>query len=254
MANSIIPLFLSQSYQDAWADYMRAMTVPNFSKWDYVILTASNEQRAEGFRMQIEERLNAGFLPKGTHFAVLPDPDGKRVGSGGATLNVIRYIAEQTGKSAENAFEGLRILVIHSGGDSKRVPQYSALGKLFSPVPHELPNGRASTLFDEFMIAMASVPSRIREGMLLLSGDVLLLFNPLLIDYSGEGAAAISFKEHVETGKNHGVFLSGEDGNVAQFLHKQTVETLKAKGAVNQQECVDIDTGAVIFSTKMLQA
>ncbi|MBQ7942817.1 MAG: bifunctional fucokinase/L-fucose-1-P-guanylyltransferase [Lachnospiraceae bacterium] len=254
MANSIIPLFLSQSYQDAWADYMRAMTVPNFSKWDYVILTASNEQQAEGFRMQIEERLNAGFLPKGTHFAVLPDPDGKRVGSGGATLNVIRYIAEQTGKSAENAFEGLRILVIHSGGDSKRVPQYSALGKLFSPVPHELPNGRASTLFDEFMIAMASVPSRIREGMLLLSGDVLLLFNPLLIDYSGEGAAAISFKEHVETGKNHGVFLSGEDGNVAQFLHKQTVETLKAKGAVNQQECVDIDTGAVIFSTKMLQA
>ena len=27
--------------------------------------------------------------------------------------------------------------------------------------------------------------------MLLLSGDVLLLFNPLLIDYSGKNAAAI---------------------------------------------------------------
>lgn len=254
MSNTIIPLFLSQSYQDAWADYMRAMTVPNFSKWDYVILTASNEQQAEGFRMQLKERRVAGFLPDGTHFAVLPDPDGKRVGSGGATLNVIRYIAEQTGRTSENVFEGLRVLVIHSGGDSKRVPQYSALGKLFSPVPHELPNGRASTLFDEFMIAMASVPSRIREGMLLLSGDVLLLFNPLLIDYSGEGAAAISFKEHVETGKNHGVFLSGEDGNVAQFLHKQTVETLKNKGAVNEQECVDIDTGAVIFSSQMLNS
>ena len=66
------------------------------------------------------------------------------------------------------------MLVIHSGGDSKRVPQYSALGKLFSPVPHELPNGRSSTLFDEFMICMSSVPSRIREGMVLLSGDVLL--------------------------------------------------------------------------------
>lgn len=63
--------------------------------------------------------------------------------------------------------------MIHSGGDSKRVPQYSALGKLFSPVPHELPNGRSSTLFDEFMICMSSVPSRIREGMVLLSGDVL---------------------------------------------------------------------------------
>ena len=74
------------------------------------------------------------------------------------------------------------------------MPQYSALGKLFSPVPHELPNGRNSTLFDEFMISMSSVPSRIREGMVLLSGDVLLLFNPLQIDYNNVGAAAISFK------------------------------------------------------------
>ena len=78
-----------------------------------------------------------------------------------------------------------------SGGDSKRVPQYSALGKLFSPVPHELPNGRSSTLFDEFMICMSSVPSRIREGMVLLSGDVLLLFNPLQIDYNNVGAALL---------------------------------------------------------------
>lgn len=53
---------------------------------------------------------------------------------------------------------GKRVLVIHSGGDSKRVPQYSALGKLFSPVPHMLPDGRSSTLFDEFLIAMSAVP------------------------------------------------------------------------------------------------
>lgn len=242
-------LFLSQSYKDTWADYVRSITHERFSGWDYVILTASNEQQAEGFRAQLNERMNAGFLPLGTKFAVIPDPDGKRVGSGGATLGVIRYIAEDTGRAD---FSGLRILVIHSGGDSKRVPQYSALGKLFSPVPHELPNGRAATLFDEFMIAMSSVPSRIREGMLLLSGDVLLLFNPLQIDYSGVGAAAISFKEDVQTGKNHGVFLRGEDGNVARFLHKQTVEALQGWGAVNARGCVDIDTGAIIFSADML--
>jgi fucokinase len=102
------------------------------------------------------------------------------------------------------------------------------------------------------MIAMSSVPSRIREGMLLLSGDVLLLFNPLQIDYSGNGAAAISFKENVETGKNHGVFLNGANGRVAKFLHKQTVESLRACGAVNERGAVDIDTGAVIFSSDML--
>ena len=197
-------IFLAQSYKDTWDDYQRSLTRANFVCWDYIILTASNEQQAEGFRAQLAERKEQGLLPEHSHFAVIPDPEGKRVGSGGATLGVIKYIAQHAG-SAD--FSGLRILVIHSGGDSKRVPQYSALGKLFSPVPHELPNGRTSTLFDEFLIAMSSVPSRIREGMLLLSGDVLLLFNPLQIDYSGSGAAAISFKEHVETGKNHGVFL-----------------------------------------------
>lgn len=244
-------IFLTQSYKDTWDDYQRSLTRANFICWDYIILTASNEQQAEGFRAQLAEREALGLLPEHTHFAVIPDPEGKRVGSGGATLGVIKYIAEHAG-SAD--FSGLRILVIHSGGDSKRVPQYSALGKLFSPVPHELPNGRTSTLFDEFLIAMSSVPSRIREGMLLLSGDVLLLFNPLQIDYSGIGAAAISFKEEVETGKNHGVFLRGEDGSVLRFLHKQTVESLKVQGAVNERGAVDIDTGAVIFSADMLGA
>ncbi|MDD6094613.1 MAG: L-fucokinase [Clostridia bacterium] len=244
-------LFLSQSYIDAWEDYKRSLVRSDFPVWDYVILTASNDRQAEGFNAQIETRRENNLLPKKTHFAVIPDPDGKRVGSGGATLGVIRYIAERE-NSAD--FDRLRILVIHSGGDSKRVPQYSALGKLFSPVPHELPDGRSSTLFDEFMISMSTVPGRIREGMLLLSGDVLLLFNPLLIDYSGSGAAAISFKEDAETGKNHGVFLRGEDGNVKKCLQKQSVEVLRAAGAVNDRNCVDIDTGAVIFSKEMLKS
>ena len=244
-------LFLSQSYMDTWDDYERSLNREGFPVWDYIILTASNENQAEGFRAQINERLNQGLLPYATHFAVIPDRDGKRVGSGGATLGVIKYIAEHIGK---NDFSGLRILVIHSGGDSKRVPQYSALGKLFSPVPHKLPNGRNATLFDEFMMSMSSVPARIREGMVLLSGDVLLLFNPLQIDYSGSGAAAISFKEKVEVGKNHGVFLRGEDGCVKKFLHKQTVEALQGFGAVNESGKVDIDTGAVIFSVEMLKS
>lgn len=244
---NLFSLFLSQSYQDCWDDYNRSLKSPLYPFWDYIVLTASNEQQAEGFRKQIAERKS--MLPSRTKFAVIPDRDGKRVGSGGATLSVLRYLHEQ-----EGSFENLRVLVIHSGGDSKRVPQYSALGKLFSPVPHELPDGRNSTLFDEFLICMSSVASRIREGMLLLSGDVLLLLNPLQIDYNGRGAAAISFKEKVETGKNHGVFLNGENDNVRSFLHKQTVETLKAHGAVNENDFVDIDTGAVIFSSKMLES
>lgn len=244
-------LFLSQSYKDAWADYNRSLRNSKFVCWDYVVLTASNDLQAKGYEAQINERKNNGTLPKQTQFLVIPDKDGKRVGSGGATLGVINEIVKLNG-SAD--FSGLRILVIHSGGDSKRVPQYSALGKLFSPVPHELPDGRSSTLFDEFLIAVSSMPSRIKAGMVMLSGDVLLLFNPLQIDYSGKGAAAISFKEKVSVGKNHGVFLKGEDDNVQEFLHKQKEETLTERGAVNELGYVDIDTGAVIFSSDMLSS
>lgn len=250
---NLTSLFLSQSYLDTWEDYKRSVTLDEFPVWDYIILTASNENQAEGYREQLKIRQN--FLPQKTTFAVIPDEGGQRVGSGGATLSVIKYIYDrEKALTGRGHFDHLRILVIHSGGDSKRVPTYSALGKLFSPVPHKLPDGRSSTLFDEFMISMSSVASRIREGMVLLSGDVLLLFNPLQIDFPGRGAAAISFKEHVETGKNHGVFLNSADGNVRKFLHKQTVETLRKMGAVNANDCVDIDTGAVVFAPDMLDS
>ncbi|MBR2275306.1 MAG: bifunctional fucokinase/L-fucose-1-P-guanylyltransferase, partial [Lachnospiraceae bacterium] len=240
-------LYLSQSYQDAWSDYQRSLKAPSFPVWDYIILTASNEHQATGFLAQIESRRS--YLPEKTKLAVISDEGGVRVGSGGATLSVLKYLREQ-----EESFANLRVLVIHSGGDSKRVPQYSALGKLFSPVPHALPDGRSSTLFDEFLIAMSAIPGRIREGMLLLSGDVLLLFNPLLVDWSGSGAAVISFKEDAETGKDHGVFLRGEDGMVRAFLHKQSVERLRSVGAVNEAGAVDIDTGALFFGVDILNA
>lgn len=245
-------LFLSQSYEDAWTDYEKSLKKRYFIHWDYVILTASNEDQAKAFEAQIDFRLKQGLLPKQTTYAVLPDPDGKRVGSGGATFNVMKYIREQS--DDEDCFKNKRILVIHSGGDSKRVPQYSACGKLFSPVPRELPDGRRSTLFDEFIIGMSGMPSRFKEGMLILSGDVLLLFNPLQIDFQFNGAAAISIKEHVETGKNHGVFLGDESGYVRQFLHKMSVERLTEVGAVNAHGNVDIDTGAIMLDHNLLNA
>lgn len=291
-------LFLRQSYMDSWEEYQRGIRSKNIIHWDYVILTASGEEQAEGYRRQIAERQKGGFLSPSTVYAVLPDPEGKRVGSGGATFHVLKYIAEQNCAGGENAagknaneknadekntdekntdekkidekstevkpgcveealsaiFKGKRILVIHSGGDSKRVPQYSVCGKLFSPVPRELPDGRASTLFDEFMISMAGVAGRIPEGMLVLSGDVLLLFNPLQIDAQFHGAAAISIKESVLVGQEHGVFLNNGSDMVGRFLHKQSAETLQKLGAVNDKGYVDLDTGAVLLDAELLGA
>lgn len=241
-------LFLQQSYHDQYDTYLLALEgeVPN---WDYIVLTASNEKQASAYWQQIEHRLLHDKLPSDTKYMVLPDPDGQRVGSGGATLHVMNEIMKDC---PHKDFAGLKILCIHSGGDSKRVPQYSACGKLFSPVPRMLPDGRRSTLFDEFMIGMSGVPSRISDGMLLCSGDVLLLFNPLQIDFYTKGAAAFSIKEHVSTAQNHGVYLADEQGNVGRFLHKQTEASLQQSGAVNEREQCNIDTGALIFDSNIL--
>lgn len=87
-------LFLRQSYIDAWQDYQRSLRKKSFAQWDYIVLTASNEEQAEAFRSQISYRQEKHVLPCRTKYLVLPDPDGKRVGSGGATLQVLRKLAE----------------------------------------------------------------------------------------------------------------------------------------------------------------
>ncbi|MGM9647477.1 MAG: L-fucokinase [Eubacteriales bacterium] len=242
-------LFLRQSYADAYGEYNRSIGGRDYPVWDYIILTAATPLQAQSYRAQIEYRRAAGKLPEQTRFLVVPDRDGHRVGSGGATLSVLREVAALRGSGD---FTGLKLLVIHSGGDSKRIPQYSACGKLFSPVPRRLPDGRRSTLFDEFLIGMTGIPARIRDGMLVLSGDVLLLFNPLQMEFYTSGGAALSFQKDVDTGKNHGVFLGNQKGLVEKFLHKQSPETLAKAGAVDRAGNVDIDTGAILLSSEVL--
>lgn len=242
-------IFLTQSYETAWQEYDYVLNSERAVRWDWVVITASNEKQAQAYREQIAYRLENQYLPKGSRYVVIPDPDGKRVGSGGATLNVLKYIAENTDGEP---FVGKRILVIHSGGDSKRVPQYSACGKLFAPVPRMLPSGIRSTLFDEFMVMLAGVAPRMNEGMLVISGDIVLLFNPLQVDLKHKGAAALSIKEPVEIGVDHGVFQSSDNLVVNKFLHKQPENILRKEGAVNDRNCVDLDTGTIWFDSDIL--
>ena len=248
MSTNYKNLFLRQSYLDQTELYEKVLQ-GKVTAWDYVVITASNEEQAFGYRQQIDFRLNNNRLPKKTKYLVVPDLNGERVGSGGATLNLLNEIVKDSGKKD---FKGLKILVLHSGGDSKRVPQYSACGKLFSPVPRVLSDGRRSTIFDEFMIGFCGVANRINDGAVFCSGDVVLLFNPLQIDFYARGAAAFSIKENVETGKNHGVYLADKDGNVGMFLHKLSIEKLRELNAVDNSDNVNIDTGAMFFDSNIL--
>lgn len=65
---------------------------------------------------------------------------------------------------------------------------------------------------------------------------------------------ALSIKEPAEIGKNHGVYRVDGAGNVGGFLHKKTVNQLQELGAVDTQENVDIDTGAVILDSDILKS
>src|SRR5665647_70026 len=90
--------FLTQSYNDNWKDYQYILTHTKPVRWDVFVVTASNERQAEAYREQISYRARNGWLPSGTRYVGIPDPDGKRVGSGGATLNVLRKLLEQAGE------------------------------------------------------------------------------------------------------------------------------------------------------------
>lgn len=220
------------------------------TEWDIVVLTASNESQAERYRKQISFRRDAGLLSKNIRFEVVPDYKNRRIGSGGATFNVLRYICENSDEK-DYIFDK-RILVIHSGGESIRIPQYSACGKLFAPVQRELGKGVTATLFDEILDSVKALPANSSAGMLTLAGDILLVFNPLEVDLKDCDAAAISACANIETGENHGVFIPNKEGNVKKFLHKWTAEDLKKSGAQEKDGNVHIDTGAIWFSDKII--
>jgi fucokinase len=241
--------FLRQSQDDSWTDYRATARSSGGCTWSDVVITASNEAQADAYRAQIERRLERGWLPAQTSYSVIPDPEGRRVGSGGATLNLLRILRARSGGGS---FADRRVLAIHSGGDSQRVPQYSALGKLFSPAPRLLPDGRGSSLFDELMIALSGVPARVPGGMLTLCGDVLLLFSPLQIDLEWSRAACLTVGVPAEAGERHGVFLGDDRGFVRAFMHKQPLEALRESGAVRGDNRVFLDTGAVWLDSSLM--
>ncbi|MCR1839496.1 fucose pyrophosphorylase domain-containing protein [Murimonas intestini] len=250
-------MFLAQSYRDAWSDYDYTCKNHDASRWDWVIITASNTKQAEAYQLQIDKRIKESCLPSNINFVIIPDLNNERIGSGGATLNVLYYLADKLG--IENV-KKQKILLLHSGGDSKRIPQYSACGKLFAPVPRVLPNGKKATIFDELLISVSGIPARTGAGMLVLPGDTEVLFNPLQLDLAACDAAGLSIKASIESGTEHGVFLQGNESfdkrnkNVSKFLHKQSEVVLRTAGAVDSYDKVDVDTGCIWLGSKIINA
>jgi fucokinase len=216
---------------------------------DHLVITAANATQATGYQALLESRRRAGRLPEPTRTHVLTDPGGRRVGSGGSTLLALRHLAQllPAQDTLAKTFSGLRIFILHAGGDSKRLPAYAALGKLFTPLPCLTPDGQPATLFDLMLVNLQKIPMPPTGHVLVGSGDVLLTFDPSEVDLSGPGVTGVTYPDSVERAGRHGVYVLDGNGQVVNFLQKPRADELRQHQALDAAGRALIDTGLLNF-------
>ena len=249
LVESGVTAFLQQAYRNNWHQYLGSLKPGAAGGWDLCVLTASDERQAGMYERQLAMRREAGLLPPRTRFLVLADPAGQRIGSGGATLRVLTTLAQA---ESDGLARGC-VLIIHSGGDAQRLPHCSAIGKLFARIPRALPDGRASTLFDEFLISLSGLACGLPAGALVVSGDVLLVFDHLQLRFQRAGAIGVAAAAPTEMGTHHGVYVMDEgDRRLRAYLHKPSLERLCQWDAVSGDQTVNIDTGLVWLDAQIV--
>lgn len=102
-----------------------------------------------------------------------------------------------------------RVLILHSGGYSKRLPICSFVGKAFTAVPWVGLSGKTATLFE---VKLASLIHFCANGLLLLPGffvtssDVIEMFDDKPHDFgNAPGFTAFAHPVLAEVGFTHGV-------------------------------------------------
>lgn len=269
MAEGDRAAFLRQAFRNNWQQYLASLQPgPRAAQagWDVCVLTAADERQAIAYRQQLDWRRQGGLLPARTRFLAMADPGGRHIGSGGATLRVLHHLCAAAelapdtlaAQPAAAGFRGgrdpaapasplqtLRVAIIHSGGDSRRLPHCSAAGKLFARVPRTLPDGRASTIFDEFLIGLSGLSAGLPPGVLVASGDVLLVYDHLQLAFQRPGVIGVAVDVPAETGTEHGVYALDERGRLRAYLHKPSIAEMNEWQAIDAQGSVPVDSGLV---------
>ena len=153
--------------------------------FDLVVVTAANAAQAKGYRAQLAGR--KGFM-------VVADPGGKRVGSLGATVNVLKKL-----RYAKN--DKRRILICHSGGDARRTPGYAAMGKAFVPM------GDGRPMLEHIIGEMEKLPSK--SGVLVCCGDVIPYLGDGDVRFAGDGVTGVAYPDGPWRAQRHGVYSAG---------------------------------------------
>lgn len=190
--------------------------------FDHLVLTASSPAQARAYRRQLAEREAEGGLRGIGAWHVMEDPGGRRVGSGAATFLALRTLAKERGGTA--FVRRARVLVLHSGGDSRRLPAFAALGKAFVPLPVRDAWGRPAALID---LILQDLCEAARGGLLpgearlvVACGDVYLGMGKAGVSLSGDGVRCVAFRAPFRVAARHGVFVADGSGRVARVLQK----------------------------------
>ncbi|MCP4453032.1 MAG: hypothetical protein GY809_16340 [Planctomycetes bacterium] len=228
-------------------------------KWDYLIVTASNDAQAKAYEHQLALRQRLGLIQDVREVRVIADPGGRRIGSGGSTvcclLEVLNCHIAHTDcdplspNTWRNVFQMLRILIVHAGGDSKRLPAYSPCGKIFVPVPGHNDSALPLTLFDRQLLKYLALPSGPAGAgqIVITAGDVMLRFDPEEAQLNRPGMVGLGSCAAPEHACHHGVYCRDEQHEVTRYLQKPTPNQQHEAGAVDPYGQAVLDIGVMSF-------
>ncbi|KAK7338087.1 hypothetical protein VNO77_18686 [Canavalia gladiata] len=242
--------------------------------WDAIVLTAASPEQAQLYNWQLNRAKRMGRISSSTVTLAVPDPLGQRIGSGAATLNAIHALAQhyrhsQVSATRNGSDDSLlsivelmtkkHILLLHAGGDSKRVPWANPMGKVFLPLPYlagDDPDGPIPLLFDH-ILAIASCARQAfgnQGGMLTMTGDVLPCFDASLMTLPKDTSCIITVPITLDVAANHGVIVAAKVEHSTQnyavslvnnLLQKPTVDELVKSKAVLADGRTLLDTGII---------
>ncbi|XP_055487141.1 fucose-1-phosphate guanylyltransferase [Leucoraja erinacea] len=231
---------------------MRGKEVKRGEFWDVVVITAADGRQEHAFVQQIASKLQRKELPCGIPYHVFADPPGPKIGNGGSTLHALLCLQELYG----DKMDSFKVLLIHAGGSSQRLPSASALGKVFMAVPVGCP---AYQMLELKLAMYVDLPAGMAPGVLVTCADDVEVYSlpqagALALDRPG--VTALAHPSPLGIGTGHGVFVLGpgvwggaelEWGPCRLFLHKPSVEAMLEVGATCGPHSDHVYTDSIFY-------
>lgn len=230
--------------------------------WDYLVLTASNARQARAYEFQLNLRRQYGLLPQVRDALVVADLEDRRIGSGGSTLLCLLRIVERErlrhGRrdGVAEILRKLRILIVHAGGDSRRLPAYGPCGKIFVPLPVTSASPLPVALFDRLVPDFLALPPGIsgRGQVVVAAGDALVLFDAAHVSLSRPGLTALGCYASPDEASRHGVFSIGDNGVVSLYLQKPSAAEQQRRSAIGAAGLTALDVGVMSFDAEAAES